>query len=38
MQNRVNRCQTTDTSLRPDSCTFPKMGQAVTLVSVSHFT
>lgn len=37
MGNRANQCRTADTSLRSDSCTFPKMGRTVTLVSVSHF-
>jgi hypothetical protein len=37
MGNRLNQYQTADTSVRPDSCTFPKMGRTVT-VSVSYFT
>jgi hypothetical protein len=38
MGNRVNQYHTTDTSVSPDSCTFPKLGRTVTLVSVSYFS
>lgn len=38
MGNRVNQFLTAGSSVRPDSCTFPKMGRIVTLMSDSYFT